>query len=70
MRHYRYRWRIGFRQESYASTLYRELREQVGDEHIGVIPKTAITKIKAICRWKNALRQLRPSQRDGSQPAA
>ncbi|MDG5902278.1 uridine kinase, partial [Shewanella xiamenensis] len=22
-----------------ASTLYRELREQVGDEHIGVIPE-------------------------------
>ena len=37
-----------------ASTLYRELREQVGDEHMALFPKTAITKIKAICRWKNA----------------
>lgn len=25
--------------KSCASTLYRELREQVGDEHIGVIPE-------------------------------
>lgn len=39
-----------------ASTLYRELREQVGDEHIGVIPEDCYYKIKAICRWKNALR--------------
>ncbi len=70
MRHYRYRWRIGFRQESYCQYLYRELREQVGDEHIGVIPEDAITKIKAICRWKNALRPTTTSQRDGSQPAA
>ncbi|HBX0974663.1 TPA: uridine kinase, partial [Klebsiella pneumoniae] len=27
-----------------ASTLYRELREQVGDEHIGVIPEDSYYK--------------------------
>ena len=27
-----------------ASTLYRELREQVGDEHIGVIPEDCYYK--------------------------
>lgn len=27
-----------------SDTLYRELREQVGDEHIGVIPEGTITK--------------------------
>ncbi len=37
-----------------ASTLYRELREQVGDEHIGVIPEDSYYKDQSICRWKNA----------------
>ncbi|XPE50619.1 hypothetical protein ACNKHL_12595 [Shigella flexneri] len=40
-----------------ASTLYRELREQVGDEHIGVIAKTAITKDQSHIWMKDALRQ-------------
>ncbi len=44
MRHYRYRRRIGFGKSLIASTLYRELREQVGDEHIGVIPEDSYYK--------------------------
>ncbi len=44
MRHCRHRRRIGFWQSLIASTLYRELREQVGDEHIGVIPEDSYYK--------------------------
>ncbi|MCS5873179.1 hypothetical protein LN650_10730 [Klebsiella pneumoniae subsp. pneumoniae] len=44
MRHCRHRRRIGFWQKSYRQYLYRELREQVGDEHIGVIPEDSYYK--------------------------
>lgn len=40
-----------------ASTLYRELREQVGDEHIGVIPEDCYYKDQShLSMEENALR--------------
>ena len=44
MRHCRYRRRIRIRKSLIASTLYREIRDQVGDEHIGVIPEDSYYK--------------------------
>lgn len=44
MRHYWHHGRICLRQSLIASTLYRELREQVGEEHIGVIPEDCYYK--------------------------
>ena len=54
-----------------ASTLYRELREQVGDEHIGVIPEDSYYKDQSHLSMEERVKtNYDHPERDGSQPVA
>ncbi|VEA32466.1 Uridine kinase [C1] [Salmonella enterica subsp. enterica] len=53
-----------------ASTLYRELREQVGDEHIGVIPEDSYYKDQSHLSMEERVKTNYDHPKcDGSQPA-